>query len=309
MIQHGPIGLFGKIPAQGDFFRLHVGDPAAQALVSWLQDAIEPVYRARLPLPAVPVRFLFRAPGVGSALVGVLGASVDRVGRAFPLCAFVPVQVGAVARSFPVLPAAYRAFTDAAAALVADAATLDGAALGARAGSLPLPAPGAMATAEEAARRDAATEPLPAMLGRLFGDLPAGAAGYALGTFDAAARPVRGREPARATLALDCPAERDLDLWTWLELARRTLSWAAPPPFFWSPGIPGRIVISLGGPAPGLLAHLCDPARPGPRIWPLRTLQPAAIETARKGLAPALQRALDAPDGSVETFVAAATAR
>ena len=55
------VGLFGKIPAQGDFFRHNGADPAVQALVAWLQDAIEPVYRSRLALPR-SARFLFRAP-------------------------------------------------------------------------------------------------------------------------------------------------------------------------------------------------------------------------------------------------------
>jgi type VI secretion system protein ImpM len=303
-----PVGLFGKIPAQGDFFRLNVADPAAQGLVAWLQDAIEPVYRARLRLPAAPVRFLFRVPGAASVLVGAMASSVDRVGRAFPLCAFAAAPATALAEGYPAVPAAARTFLDAAAALLADAASLDGATLAARARALPLPSDGAVADAGAALRGEAASESGAALAHRLFGDLPAGALAYGLGTFEAAAKPVRGAEPARAALALDCPAERDVDRWAWLELARRSLRWPAPPTFFWTEATPGSLVIALGGAPAGLLAHLCDPARPGAKVWPLRTAQPAAIEAARRVLPAAALRALDAPDVSVDALVRAAAA-
>jgi type VI secretion system ImpM family protein len=309
MTIQGPIGLFGKIPAQADFYRQNVADPAAQALVAWLQDAVEPVYRARLDLPGAPVRFLFRVPEAPNALVGVLAAGVDKVGRSFPLCAFVPVAARDLAATYPALPAAARPFGDAAAALLAEAKGLDGAGLAARARDLPLPSARDLAAAEDASRRDAGAARVADLVARLFGDLPAGAAAYALGTFEAAVKPVRGREPSRAQVALDCPAGNDVDRWAWLDLARRALGWAVPPPFFWTDGAPGRLLVSLGGPPSGLLAHLCDPARPGSKIWPLRTAQAGAIETARRTLTPAALRALDAADASVEALVAAAANR
>lgn len=302
-------GLFGKLPAQGDFFRLNVADPAAQRLVAWLQESIELVYRGRLELPAAPVRFLFRAPEAQGALVGALVASVDKVGRAFPLCAFVPVPARALAAGYPALAASFAPWLDQAEALLAGAATQDGAALAAGARALAVPPADALAAAETALHRAAADEPVAAFVQRLFGDLPPGAAAYALATLDAAARPLRGREPARAALALDCPAERDVDRWAWLELARRVLGWPAPPPFFWTEGTPGRLVVSLGAPGPSVLVHLCDPVHPGPKVWPLRTLAPAAIESARRKLPAAVLRLLDGDAGGVEALVAAAAGR
>jgi type VI secretion system protein ImpM len=302
-----PVGLFGKIPAQGDFFRHNVADPAVQALVAWLQDAIEPVYRSRLPLPR-SVRFVFRAPQAASVLVGAMAASVDKVGREFPLCAFAAVPARDLAARFPAVPLAWRPFLDAAAELVAGAPGKDGAALAAQAAALRVPGPAEAESAEASLRRDAAAERSAEVAQRLFGDLPPGALAYAVGTFGAAVKPLRGREPAKASVALDCPAERDLDRWAWLEAARRALGWAAPPPFFWMDGALGHVVVSLGSPSAGLLAHLCDPSKPGSKVWPLRTAQAAAIETARKGLSPAAQRAIDAPDSTLEALVAAASA-
>lgn len=303
---HDTVGLFGKIPAQGDFFRSNVADPAVQALVGWLQDAIAPVYRDSLRLPPAPIRFLFRTPGAPSAVVGVMVASADKVGRRFPLCAFATLPAREVGARWPAIPAAHRSFLDAAAALLGEAAGLDGAALASRARALPAPAPGALALADEALRREALAASGADLARRLFGDLPPGALGYALATLDAAARPVRGREPGRAALALDCPAELDLDRWAWLELARRALAWSAPPPFFWTEEARGRVVVALGAPPVGVLAHLCDPARPSGKVWPLRTAQAAAVESARRGLSPAARRALEDPDTTVHALVAAA---
>jgi type VI secretion system protein ImpM len=305
----GAVGLFGKIPALGDFFRLNVADPAAQRLVGWLQEAIEPVYRARLPLPERPVRFLFRVPDVPAALVGTMVASADKVGRVFPLCAFVQLPTRSVASAFPAVPASHAAFLDAAEALLAGASDLDGAALGARARGLPVPPASALAAAEAAARGAAARTRAGDVVQRLFGDLPPGAILYALSTLETALRPLRGKEPARAGLVLDGPAETDVDLWAWLELARRGLGWSGPPPFFWTAGAPGRLVLSLGAAGPAVLVHLCDPVHPGQRVWPLRTLQPAAIEAARKAVPPAAVRLVDGADGSVEALVSAAAGR
>lgn len=305
-LRHGAVGLFGKIPAQGDFFRAEVSAPTAQALVSWLQEAMEPVYRLGLKLSPAPVRFLFRAPPSGDALVGVLAPGSDRVGRSFPLCLFVPVAGPGLEANFAGLPVAYRKFLDDAAALVNGVAGLDGPALVARARALPLPPDDSLERALAGLQQEARGSPARELSQRLFGDLPAGAIAYALATLAAAARPVRAREPARATVALDCPAERDLDRFAWLELARVTLGWRAPPPFFWTDGPPGRIVVSLGGPPAALLGHLADPRGAGSKIWPLRTAQPAAIETARRGMASAALQAIEAPGGSVAALIAAA---
>lgn len=305
---HGPIGLFGKIPAQGDFFRSNVGDPVVQALVTWMQEATEQVYRSALKLPAAPVRFLFRAPGVPTVVVGVMAASMDKVGRIFPLSVFSTVGAADLGGRYPAAPEAYAHFLSEAATLLAEAGRLEGPALIERARGLPLPSLADLEHADSRLRSEANRARAVDLERRLFGDLPPGALAYALGTFDAAVKPLRGREPGRAALALDCPAEQGVDRWAWLELARRSLGWQAPPPFFWIEGTPGRVVVSLGGAPVGLLAHLVDPARPNAKVWPLRTAQAAAIESARKGLTAAALRALALPDVTLDVLVAAMAA-
>ncbi|HEY6099502.1 MAG TPA: type VI secretion system-associated protein TagF, partial [Anaeromyxobacter sp.] len=110
MTAQGPIGFFGKIPAHGDFVRGNVGDPLVQKFTRWLEEASEACHRTRAQVPRQPVRFLFRGGGEARALLGVLRGSQDRVGRQFPLAAFVPVQGPLVEKAFPAVPLACAGF-------------------------------------------------------------------------------------------------------------------------------------------------------------------------------------------------------
>jgi type VI secretion system protein ImpM len=288
---HGPIGFYGKIPAHGDFVRGNVADALAQRFVRWLEEAWEACHRSKGQLPREPVRFLFRAAGETRALVGVMRGSQDRVGRQFPLAVFVPAAGPAVEGTFPIAPFLYRSFGDAAAAVLAEDPPAP-AALADRVAALQVPGPAEVAAAEEEARA-AAARPSDELLGRLFGDAAQGRRHYAVNTFLAACVMVRAREPSRAETVLDCPATEVADAWTWLELARRGLGWAAAPPYFFRAGSPGRLLVSLGAPPPAVLPSLCEPPRDHPKIWPLHTSSSAAIESARKALGGARCAALD----------------
>lgn len=88
----GAAGLFGKLPARGDFVRRNLPASFAVAWDSWLADVLADS-RARLGrgwLPAfleAPVWRFALAPGVcgPAAACGVWLPSVDRAGRYFPL--------------------------------------------------------------------------------------------------------------------------------------------------------------------------------------------------------------------------------
>ena len=82
------IGLFGKLPAHGDFVRRGLPGPVVDALDDWLQAELG---RAD-DLPAVldalaPMRFATSAVAAGEVAVGTLVASADKVGRVYPLIA------------------------------------------------------------------------------------------------------------------------------------------------------------------------------------------------------------------------------
>jgi hypothetical protein len=199
---------------------------------------------------------------------------------------FAAAEARGLAAGFPDLPAAWGGFLGAAEALLDGMAGLEVAAFAERARQLPLPQAGDLAAAA-AASRSAEGQPAAAALERLFGAAAEGGHLYGLNTFRLACGKVRGREPSRAEVVLDCPAADPADLRLWLELARRALAWPSPPAFLWREGGSPRLLLSLGAPPGGALLPLCAPGRDHPKVWPLRTAQPAAVEAARKALGPA----------------------
>jgi type VI secretion system protein ImpM len=95
-------GAFGKMPALGDFFRLDLPQGFVDAWDIWLQTAL---VTGRAALGArwndcfltAPLWRFSLAPGLAGsqAITGVMMASVDRVGRQFPLTLAAPHPVGA----------------------------------------------------------------------------------------------------------------------------------------------------------------------------------------------------------------------
>ena len=91
-------GAFGKLPAMGDFLRLTLPAEVVQPWDAWLQDTL-PAARASLgerwsdAYMSAPIwRFTLPAGQAGPRpLLGVLMASVDRVGRQFPLTLAAPL--------------------------------------------------------------------------------------------------------------------------------------------------------------------------------------------------------------------------
>jgi type VI secretion system protein ImpM len=104
MTQVGSVGLFGKLPARGDFVRGGLPGSFVAPWDAWLQRVLA-ASRARLAadwLPAwleAPVWRFALAPGLcgEDAVLGVMLPSVDRVGRYFPLtlaALFAPATAG-----------------------------------------------------------------------------------------------------------------------------------------------------------------------------------------------------------------------
>ena len=87
-LPRGPT-LFGKLPQKRDFVRIRHDYPAALAFDSWLQDGLAELADSGLGYGDARVRFLFAQEDV--SLVGILHASRDRAGRAFPVSIFAPV--------------------------------------------------------------------------------------------------------------------------------------------------------------------------------------------------------------------------
>jgi type VI secretion system protein ImpM len=273
----------------GDFLRVGTAAPPAPALVEWIHRAHEAMLRAGAVLPAAPIRFVFGDRTAADGLVGVLSASRDRVGRAFPLTAFTSVPGAALRSAGAGLHAAAEDFASSAEALLAKAAELDGPALSSRLDAL---APvGDVAGAAARLGGEAAGLSAAEMLGGLFAGLPPGAPAYALSTLQKAVRSARG-------ITVDCPAPDGRARWFWLELVRRTLGGSGLPAHFW---LGGRLLVSTGAPQASALGYLGDPSRPPADVWPLRTEAPSAIAAAWNAFPAAARRELE--QGSVTALL------
>ena len=279
-----PIGVFGKLPAHGDFFRLNVAEPVAQALVAWLQEAIGPVYQARLAL-APAVRFLLRAPQAQAALVGVMVPSVDKVGRTFPLAVYAHVAPAAAPEAFPPSRRSARASSTPRSRCSARPAAGDGPSLGAKVANLP-PARrassrpparplAAEADAEQAARSRPGCSPT----------RPRSPLSHALTTLAARrARCAAGSRTAQRSRSISRRRGRG-----WLALARARSGsprLEAAAHVLLDRGRRGRARRLARAPGPGLLAYLADrsPA-PADGVVARREPPPAIEAVARKATA------------------------
>lgn len=300
------VGLYGKIPAQGDFLRLNAASPVALAFDTWLQESIEMRRRASGDTPPPAFRFFFRSSGQRTALVGVSVPSVDKVGRRYPLTIFAALSD---LTSFPLaaLPLAFAQFLDDAEALAQSAGQLDAAALSERAKALCVPTADDMNNAALGAAGLCARGAASDLQQELFG-AEAPMAFYGWRTFLAGCESARGQEPARPGITLVCPARTALARVACLALATRVLRWSYPPSCFWngSHGTPdGRLLISASPPSVSLLGCLATGAPPvgSTKVWPLTTSVLTAVEEARQSLSPEARAAIEATSAGAPATV------
>lgn len=112
----GATGLYGKLPARGDFITRSLARPFTDGWDAWLQPAIncsrEQLGEGWVDIYLTSPLWHFVLPGGlcgPTAMAGVLMPSVDRVGRYFPLTIAAPLNDGAAAAR---LPAAMSAWFD-----------------------------------------------------------------------------------------------------------------------------------------------------------------------------------------------------
>ena len=304
------VGIYGKIPAQGDFVRVNASDPLGQAVDQWLQQALEVLQRASADVPPDPTYFVYRPVTAGApgslVAVGALVASRDRVGRQYPLAVYARVDAAAVAHRLSSVPLMFTQFLQDAAALLADAPRADANALTVRSRALRYPGAAETAQADAVCRHTLDAAPVTDVYRRLFGDALEGRHCFAFKTFMDACDTARSHPagPGRPAITLDCPIPSDVELFTWLELARRRM-YGAPmvPSYVWREGSSPRLLLALGTPPPAVFRYLARPDDTAPQLWPLTTARGDSLEMARRALAEPYRRALDAP-GPLEPLLA-----
>jgi type VI secretion system protein ImpM len=325
-------GVFGKIPAQGDFVRLNASTPAALAFDAFLQESLDGLRRTGGDLVPEPVRFAFFDASGGTGVCGVFAPSRDSVGRSYPLSVFAPL---ASARDVAALPIVTRQFMEAAGELLAEAESLGAPAIASRVRDLPgLSEDGA---GGETLRRLLDGTGAAWLWQTMFPDEPLPSAAYAVHTAKLACDSAGARASAGTGVILDCPTPNEPAALFWLATVEALLGggggvgggangggggasagppavaaagWngavpAVAPSFFWSASHGGRMLIALGRPPSSLLTYLTRPEASSTRLWPLATQIPAARQSALRDIAPDLRQALASPDSSLLDVVEA----
>lgn len=296
------VGVYGKIPAQGDFVRINASDPAAQSLDGWIQESLDAVARSGAELPPEPVYFIHQGAGHG-ALIGVMLRSADRVGRVYPLTVFARVDPSTLGGAFSGFPTAYSLFLQDASRLAHELDRADAAHLAARARSLRVPSHAEVTQAAMVCQHVLNVTPAGELTRRLFSDAIPGSHVYAFKTVVDACDTTRARPP-RVPITLDCPIASDVDLFAWLELCRRRLAGVALlPTCVWRELGASRLLISLGAAQGAMLRYLAQPEAQATQLWPLVTSRADAVEAAHHNLAPHHRQALESPAASLEALL------
>lgn len=287
------LGLFGKIPAKGDFIRHNVVDDAARSFEQWVQESNDALRGAGGDLPDQAIRAVFTPPGAANTVVAALVPSQDSVGRKFPIVIFTLAPSNQTGQAYSMMPYAWSGFLEAAVNLGKRAATMDADALKASIAALPTPGPIELMNSQQLCDK-ALSHPLTSEVhDRIFRGADAMHM-YAYQTFLTACQDSGKNDPGKAATVLDCPIHVDFDLFVWLELARRIFGFPpAHPAFFWTEDPSPRLLLSLG-PAPlSILQFMANPSLEHQRLWPLTTQRTQAVDAARTALGPFLANVND----------------
>lgn len=303
------LALVGKIPFERDFVRHNLTDPAAIAFDRWLQESHQALVLSSSSLTHHTVRFVFSDVGSQKVVFGVMANSHDMVGRTYPLSIFAVLPASSLADVYPALHVSQDAYLASAAELLGSAEQLSLNAMIERLSFIPAPTQSALdmgRTLREQTLRDSFVA---SMHQRLFGDGVTDGPSYAYQTFLTACESVREGPPSRPTTVLDCPIVIDVDMFTWLELARRVLRWNMPPTFFWLEEPSPRLLIALGSPPPQILSYIARPDADSERLWPLTTTHPTALERAQRDFGEVLRPFGHGSEARLEQLVSAIALR
>jgi type VI secretion system protein ImpM len=277
---HG-VGLYGKIPAQSDYVMANLTDPVSLALTEWIDRGFQDLAASGFSFPPLCARFVFTAPKLPTAAVGVIGPSQDKIGRHFPFAIFHTLSVSTVLNSLAAVAISYAEFSGEASLLLGEIPNLSRHDLFERYRALRPPTQGAIAEAGKEANQALTEAGAQDFANRLFGDLAQGKHNYAYNTFMIAALEAAKNPAATSPTVLECPVAVDLDLLAWLDLAQRVLGWRdQAPSFFWAVEPTPRLLIALGSAPKQIVRYLADPACSSSKLWPLRTDRADAIADA-----------------------------
>lgn len=274
--------LLGKHPSRPDFVRLNLSSEAGVELHRWLEQGVELLHRQRQPLALRPTRFLYVPQRGEVALWGAMVPSQDSLGRAFPLAAFLELELAELPPLSHLPHYAVEAMDDAQRFLAecAGAQAPAGVGLEARLEAVAKPPPDAKAQARLRAEELLATVKV-SDFQALFEDGPTvGGAWYAVKTVRSAfdtRHKVAGPPPT-----LECRLGAHFGVAAWLAVVAQAAGAAAPrPSLLWNDEL---LYAALGEVPAAVFPGLVGAPATSSRIWPTVTDQQGAIDSARASL-------------------------
>lgn len=269
-------GLYGKLPIQADFVRLNAGGFASGGFDCWLEDGVGAVHAARGTAKNTLVTFFAYAASAPNACIGMIGPSIDKVGRGFPAALFAYLDP-AVTNASAFAVDALGGFLFEAQAHVAG---LPFAKAAPNVAEIVVPSGQAQLAAVQNAARRLATSNLKETLAVIFGDTEPHDWEHALATCLAACATAKSRFPDKAIVTLDLPAGDDRALDFWLALVSTALAWPSGAPSWLWDSEGERLILALGPPTPSLFVALAMPDWAGARHWVVRAVRPQSIPPA-----------------------------
>jgi type VI secretion system ImpM family protein len=312
----GLLGVFGKVPSEGDFVRHGAAGEAFSSFDAWLVDSVEWAlarggerwlegYRA-----GAVCAFVFSPRGKKSLLVGAIAPSSDAAGRPFPIVVCSSVHDGqALRRSPEAAPILLEDLWLFASELVSKAPSDGGASIVAKAAAARFACSMTETDAQRAYDEWAASMPI-AELWVLI--LEQAAPDSARATFQLVAetlRPFRRIEHPDTPLTLRLPlgAAGGAALCFWLDLVRRLSGWRATMPslFWFHDGERGAVLLHIGNPPRSTVAELWMPSGARDEICDLvGPLSPGLLQ-ALPPLSPVLARFFEGSEAPVSQFLQA----
>jgi type VI secretion system protein ImpM len=311
------IGLFGKIPARGDFVRYNL-DATGRTLASWIEAATETCHLHDRGLPTETLHALFRSADSPALVAATLTPSVDSVGRRFPLTVFCEVDPSG-AWDFPAHFVASRQFHWQAADLAVGAGESSMQQLEDGLGQLAVTTREKTAAAAERVRGILAHATQQSHIQPLFGDIGDRRHHYAFRTLAIACQQSHSARLDKPGITLGCPCRSEAHQIAWLELIRRLCGTLPHPPgIVWTMAPertsygsmtidaaqqPARLHVSFGSIPAMTFSFLSNKPVESSGLWPLWSDNRTAIEAATAALSEEQRLALDNEAATLEQIL------
>lgn len=294
------LGLFGKVPTHGDFVARGTGSRTGRSFERWAQMANDRAAEAGKPLPRGPIGFVYRDDAHESLLVGSLVASVDSVGRTFPLAAFCELEIEGLV--FAALPGAMAPVVEQLAELCRAGSRHGPAEIFKELEAIVVPGADELGARMHAQQRRLADAPLDAVLDRIHGD--GDGRYYGTEVLLRACESTRRYGTIKNPLVLDAHVTSDIELLFWLACIDAGLAGSIGcPATFWDVSA-RRLLVVMGSPESNTLHYLSGRGVQSQRLWPTATDNADSSRSARARLDDACAAMLAVPGtATAEQFV------